>query len=217
MSQIAFRVWIGRVESKPQNIATRRFFTAIEVHDDLQGKKLYTKRDPGRFTRIPPSSLPWHAFGQLHSPSFQERERGGGQRRGASRRRLRPLSFLLVRLIALYDQDYGRCLLNRLFCRWHHATTWLREPAPSLLSARALRSNGDRRCGDAGAERSQAVGASAGRKAPSRSRRGPASGNLPRSRPRRAAPRPAGATPARAPGPSPGTPRTQSPAAAARA
>lgn len=147
----------------------------------------------------------------------RERERGGGQRRGASRRRLRPLSFLLVRLIALYDQDYGRCLLNRLFCRWHHATTWLREPAPSLLSARALRSNGDRRCGDAGAERSQAVGASAGRKAPSRSRRGPASGNLPRSRPRRAAPRPAGATPARAPGPSPGTPRTQSPAAAARA
>ena len=141
----------------------------------------------------------------------------GGQRRGASRRRLHPLSFLLVRLIALYDQDYGRCLLNRLFCRWHHATTWLREPAPSLLSARALRSNGDRCCGDAGAEKSQAVGASAGRKAPSRSRRGPASGNPPRSRPRRAGPRPAGATPARAPGPSPGAPRTQSPAAAARA
>ena len=216
MSQIAFRVWIGRVESKPQNIATRRFFTAIEVHDDLQGKKLYTKRDPGRFTRIPPSSLPWHAFGQLHSPSFQEREGGGAKTRSLPKE-APSIELLLVRLIALYDQDYGRCLLNRLFCRWHHATTWLREPAPSPSSARALRSNGDRRCGDAGAERSQAVGASAGRKAPSRSRRGPASGNPPRSRPRRAAPRPAGATPARAPGPSPGTPRTQSPAAAARA
>ena len=146
----------------------------------------------------------------------RERERGGAKTRSLPKE-APSIELLLVRLIALYDQDYGRCLLNRLFCRWHHATTWLREPAPSLLSARALRSNGDRRCGDAGAERSQAVGASAGRKAPSRSRRGPASGNLPRSRPRRAAPRPAGATPARAPGPSPGTPRTQSPAAAARA